>query len=92
MDNMSGHPKGWGRPNPSRLSDCEAIVSKGTYPYTYLNSGTKMPTGPSLLETPCQPEFAFSSRSATKFSRNGAPDKVVGSSSLSAACNVLKTC
>ena len=62
----------WERPNPARLNDTEAIVRKGTYPWTYKASGSKMPN---VLETPFTAENAFTFRSPNKFSRATAPDR-----------------
>jgi len=78
----------WSNPkNPGRLSDCEAIARKSIFNCTYRQSGTGVPSPQSMMDR--QPEFTFSNRSATKFSRNGSPDSSVGSSSLAAACKEL---
>lgn len=56
----------WSRPNPSRLNDTEAIVRKGTYPWVYVPSGTKVPD---ILTAQTAPENTFNGRSGTKFGR-----------------------
>lgn len=57
---------GWGRPNPPRLNDTDALVRKGTYPYTYLpRGGGGFPAH--LLELRYTAEVAFNGRSSTKF-------------------------
>ena len=62
--------KGWSRPNPPRMSDTDAIVRKGTYPWTYKASGTKLPNP---LVDMYAAENVFNHRSANKFSRRTGP-------------------
>lgn len=72
----------WGRPNPSRLNDCAATVAKGTYPWTYVRSGNKMPN---MLTLPEQAENVFDHRSPNKFSKNTGP----GSEDIKEACTQI---
>jgi hypothetical protein len=69
---MTDRALDWKRPNPPRLNDTEALVRKGTYAYTYLASGNKMPN---MLEMPYTAEACCKNGAHTRFSRKTGPNE-----------------